>query len=215
MYRVRPSGAWRNLGREGALPANALAALTSYMRNVLHEEMGFAIDEAVASGRIKSRNGAMRNQLKSGRRPKGSGTPGTVSETFLVRSWIAIHETGGTITPKQSRYLTIPMPAALRADGTLKRRSAASWSGRYKTFVLTSKKGNKFIAYRKRDGSLVLLYHLAPEVRMKKRLDLLRAIKAHERRVVAAWSRELKSIMAGFDFYGIAFEGKKGGLAWS
>jgi hypothetical protein len=85
---------------------------------------------------------------------------------------LRIQETGGTITPKKSKYLTIPLPAALNANGTPKKKSARQWAN---TFVIKSKKGNLLIV-RKVGTSIEPLYVLKKSVYIPPRLGMERAL---------------------------------------
>lgn len=82
--------------------------------------------------------------------------------------WLRTHEFGATIRPKKALYLTIPLPAALRTNGTKLRKSARDWPN---TFVRMSKKGNLLI-FQRRGERIVPLYLLKKEVKIKPRLGL-------------------------------------------
>lgn len=73
--------------------------------------------------------------------------------------YAGIQETGGTVTPKNVQYLTIPLQAALTAAGVL-RRGAREWPD---TFVKESKAGNKII-FQKRNKTIVPLFVLKQRV---------------------------------------------------
>jgi hypothetical protein len=85
-----------------------------------------------------------------------------------------IHETGGTITAKKSKYLTIPLPAALGPNGVPKKKSAKDWDS---TFVAKSKKGN-LIIFHKEGGRTVPLYVLKTSVKIPARLGLRETLEA-------------------------------------
>ena len=85
---------------------------------------------------------------------------------------LSFHETGGTIRPKSSRFLTIPLPAALNANGTPIHRRARDWDN---TFVNTSRRGN-LIIFQKRGQDIVPLYLLKPSVSIRPRLGMAREI---------------------------------------
>lgn len=209
MYRVIPAAPWQALRENPGITARALTQLTTQMRLILFSAMQDAVVETNRTARMRSRRGAIFRQIMSGLRPRGYRQPATVSVTFMMRPWIAIHETGGTITPTSTKYMTLPMPAALRVDGRLKRRNAAGWRD-YGTFVYTSKRGNKFIVYKNRNtGRLVFLYHLVDRVVMKKRLFLRQAILNQESIVVNAWTAAMMEIFNGIDLYGVAFQGMR------
>ena len=206
MYRVVPASSW-NLTPNAGVTSRQIAELTAYMRTTLYEAMETAVDYAAARSTLKSRKGALIGGLKTGRRARGSGVPSSVSVTFLFRPWMAIHETGGTIRAKK-KYLALPLPGAMRADGAMKRRNPNGWR-QFGSFILTAKSGKKFIAYRsKTTKQLVFLYHLVDKVEMSKRLDLRGAILAQEQAVVALWSNRVMDIFSNVDIFGIAIEGR-------
>jgi hypothetical protein len=68
---------------------------------------------------------------------------GTIGTGDLIYG--RLQEAGGWVRPKKSKYLTIPLPAALNADGTPKKTSAREWEN---TFVLRSKAGNLLIVQK-------------------------------------------------------------------
>jgi len=68
----------------------------------------------------------------------------------------AVHEFGATIRPTRTKYLTIPLDAALNPDGTPIRPSARLWE---QTFVARSKNGNLLI-FQRRGRNIVPLYLL-------------------------------------------------------
>jgi hypothetical protein len=72
------------------------------------------------------------------------------------------------IRPKRAKYLTIPLPAALNANGTPKKSSARAWEN---TFVIRSKAGNLLIV-QKNGTQITPLYVLKPEVYIPPRLGL-------------------------------------------
>ena len=209
MYRVKPDRSWWLRANKG-ISRRAVARLTSQMREILYSAMQDAVIETMRTAKMRSRRGAVFNSIMSGLRPSGTIYPSTVGVTFMMRPWVAIHETGGIIQARNGPYMTIPLPSALRADGRLKRRSAAGWRD-YKTFVWTSPRTqNKFIVYKdKNSGRLVFLYILKEEIEMQKRLFLYQAIMRQEAAVVAAWYGAVMDIFNSIDLYGIAFQGIK------
>lgn len=87
---------------------------------------------------------------------------------------MSVHEEGATITPKKAKFLTIPLPAALNANGTPKKASARDWDN---TFVARSKAGN-LIIFRKEGTGIVPLYVLKTSVTIPPRLGLRKTINA-------------------------------------
>jgi hypothetical protein len=86
-----------------------------------------------------------------------------------------IQEVGGTVTPKASKYLTIPLPAALNGDGTPKLPNARAWKN---TFVATSKAGNLIIFQKVGAGKIVPLYVLKTKVVIPPRMELGATLRA-------------------------------------
>lgn len=86
---------------------------------------------------------------------------------------LSFHEYGGVITPKTSKYLTIPLPAALRGDGTPIRKKARDWDN---TFVMRSKKGNLIIFRKVLAGKIVPLYVLKKRVKIPPRLGMTKTV---------------------------------------
>lgn len=101
-------------------------------------------------------------------------TIATITGSISIPAERAIHENGGVIRPKNSKYLTIPLPAALDSNGIPKKKSARDWEN---TFVIKSKKGNLLIVQR--DGlELVYLYVLKTEVTIPARLGMRTTLDA-------------------------------------
>lgn len=103
------------------------------------------------------------------------GKVGWRAVIFSDVKYAAIHEFGGTIRARKSKYLTIPLPPMLTATGVL-RQSARSVPD---TFVFKSKRGNLFIARTDANGKLELLFLLRTEVYIPARMGL-RAMLAKE-----------------------------------
>ncbi len=95
---------------------------------------------------------------------------GEIGGVFYLKT----HEQGATIRAKKSKFLTIPLPAALNKNGTPRVKKARDWDN---TFVAKSKKGN-LIIFQKRGKKIVPLYVLKTQVRIPKRLGMERTLKA-------------------------------------
>lgn len=88
--------------------------------------------------------------------------------------YAAIHEFGGTINAKNSRYLTIPL------SDEFKGRSAREFSD-----LFTKKVGNRlFLARRTEDGKLQFCYLLRESVTMASRPYMRPALEKHKKRIV-------------------------------
>lgn len=96
----------------------------------------------------------------------------TLSGTISTAGF-AIHETGGTITAKRSKYLTIPLPAAMDGRGVPLKKRARDWD---RTFVARSKRGNLLIFRKDGKKGVTPLYILKPSVRIPARLGLEKAM---------------------------------------
>ena len=82
---------------------------------------------------------------------------------------LTVHETGATITPKTSKYLTIPLQAAMDSRGVALRSKARDWDN---TFIARSKRGNLIIFRKNTGGTITPLYVLKTSVVIPPRLRL-------------------------------------------
>jgi len=124
-------------------------------------------------GGVKSDNPYLQKRSGDGLREimksiKVGGNNLATIEGQISAGRMSIHETGGRITAKKSKYLTIPLPAAMDKRGVPLRKRARDWD---KTFVRKSKKGNLLI-FRKERNKIVPLYLLKKSVKIKPRLRL-------------------------------------------
>lgn len=102
-------------------------------------------------------------------------------------AWLAgIHEYGCTITPKNGKYLTVPLTAAAASN------KARNFVG---TFVYTSKSGNKFIAWE-RGGKLELLFWLTDSVTIPERSFLRSGFDACHEKVLDYVDKMLEAYMS-------------------
>ena len=98
---------------------------------------------------------------------------GEIVGVIPLAQHMAVHEFGEVIKAKGKGYLTVPLPAALNADGTPKKPSALLWK---KARVIKSKKGNLLIAVRE-GRRWIPLYALKEQVRIPARLALRKELK--------------------------------------
>lgn len=124
----------------------------------------------VTSGKstLQRRSGASLAAMAQSIRVSGSGSIDTVAGQISSGFW-AIHETGGTVRPTRSKYLTIPLPGALNSDGTPIRATARAWEN---TFVARSKRGNLLIFQKRGGRGIVPLYLLKESVTIPARLGM-------------------------------------------
>lgn len=107
-----------------------------------------------------------------------------------LSGYMALQETGGTMTPQSSQFLTIPLPAAMDGSGVPLRERAGDWD---RTFVNRGPSG-KLLIWRRDGDQVVPLYVLEEEVTVKPRLGLGDLIEQEglpyfERRAFATLSR--------------------------
>ncbi|MEK9736617.1 MAG: hypothetical protein VW239_04775 [Candidatus Nanopelagicales bacterium] len=125
-------------------------------------------------GDIRVRSGALRRSL--GFTVEGEGMA-TSLRVFAGTHYANIQEHGGTIRPKNKRFLTVPLPDALTPAGVLKGGARLVQRGRryetadgLPTFIFRSKRGNLLVGARAKNGAMRLLYTLKPSVTLRPRL---------------------------------------------
>jgi hypothetical protein len=123
---------------------------------------------------LATRTGALVRALQSGGKVHDAAKLADVYGEISLPGKNRIHEYGGTITPKEGEYLFIPLPAALNADGTPKRRNPRQWKS---TFIAESRAGN-LILFQRVGRKLTPLYALKKQVRVRPRLGLVSQIKS-------------------------------------
>ncbi|MBS7812353.1 phage tail protein [Roseococcus pinisoli] len=84
-------------------------------------------------------------------------------------------ENGATIVPKHSKYLAIPLPAAMDSRGVPLKPSPRSWDH---TFVAKSKAGN-LIIFRREGTQVIPLYVLKSKVYVPPRLGLRATLESN------------------------------------
>ncbi len=116
------------------------------------------------SGQLVS---TIRSSVKvSGNFSRGDGVVGQIGSPLIYAS---THEFSATITPKSKRWLTVPLPAALNANGTMKLPKARDYPN---TFIRKSRKGNLLIFQKRGRRRIVPLFVLKDKVKIPARLNL-------------------------------------------
>ena len=118
--------------------------------------------------RLAKRSGRAARSIRQSVKVTGSSLE-TLRGKIGGIGYLKTHEFGATIRAKSANYLTIPLPAALHANGTPIHRSARQWQN---TFVIKSKKGNLLIVRKVPGGKLLPLYVLKREVTIPPRLRM-------------------------------------------
>lgn len=143
------------------------------MRAAIKQALLGTVIRAYRDGSAPYRTGRSRRALLGGVRAFGTSFA-SLRGHLIGPEYIAAHEEGATIYPKRSRALAIPLPPALRPDGTPKLPGPRSWSNTQKTFIYKSKKtGQAYIAYKAASGRLTLLYALVDSVTLSKHKGFL------------------------------------------
>lgn len=124
---------------------------------------------------------------------KAEQRAGEVVGIIPLAQHMAVHEFGEVIKAKGAGWLTVPLPAALNADGTPKKPSALLWK---KARVIESRKGNLLIAVRN-GRQWVPLYALKKEVRIPERLGLRKELKKDRPRLMREVRAGIKALVAG------------------
>lgn len=113
-----------------------------------------------------------------------------VAGHMRLNFYMAVHEHGAIVRARRSQYLTIPLEAALDANGIPKKRSARDWRN---TFIAKSRAGNLIIFHRE-GRRITPLYVLKKRVRIPARLGLRKELSRQRpefRRNVLERIREL------------------------
>ena len=154
-------GAARVLSRE----------LKNYLDSVaetLRQRHSGAWPGGTTANTLSMRSGALVNSIVASVHVSGetfTTVQGTIGSDV---PYAKIQEEGGTISARNVTYLTIPLKAALNADGTPIHDRARDWPN---TFVARSKAGN-LIIFQKTLGKIVPLYVLRTSVVIPARLGL-------------------------------------------
>jgi hypothetical protein len=127
-----------------------------------------------SSDRLARRTGELVAALTDGIRVTSAESIGNISGEFQLPDYAGIQETGGVIAGRAGNYLAIPLPAALRADGTPIMARPRDWDN---TFTAMSRRGNLILFRRTGRGRVVPLYVLKRQVAVPPRLGLVDTIE--------------------------------------
>lgn len=158
--------------RAKGISGRAETRVTRRVREELRSVLTATVQLAFADG-SPIRTGRARRTMLNGVRAFGQNFR-NLRGYIIGPEYIAAHEEGATITPKNAKALAIPLEPALRPDGSPKLPGPRSWSNSLKTFIYKSKRtGNAYIAYKNSSGRLTLLYVLVDSVTLKKHSGFL------------------------------------------
>lgn len=176
--------------------------LVPQMRLALENYMIDVVTDVLSSGRTQSRTGTLAKSLLDGIKVTGSKL-NTIVGVYRGTDYAVTQEYGGKITPKRAKVLTLPLPDALRPDGTPKLKSPRSWK-RFGTFSYTSKKtGQGYLVYRKPDGSLKFLYVYVDVVNVKPTLGLRKTHNDKIYDLIDSWLEIIAYEMANVDLMSV------------
>ena len=150
------------------------------LREALRLALNESMDNAYRDGLFPSRSGSGYKRVRG--RAQAFGTNiWNLRGHINAPSYLVAHDRGADITPKRGRYLAVPIYEGVRKDGSPKLRSPRSWK-MLKSFVYRSKKtGQLYIARKKNDGKVSVLYVLVESVQLRE----------HKGWAQTAWERQL------------------------
>lgn len=160
----------KHFAKLGVEAERAMKAYLARVTKPLLARHGGAWSASGGGANLMRRTGAGANALANAfTRTRRGMIEGVISLPFHMVQ----QEFGAVITAKRS-YLSIPLPAALKPDGTPKKRSAREWRN---TFVVKGKRGGLVIC-TKRGSRIIPLYALKPRVKIKARLGLRKQMRS-------------------------------------
>lgn len=185
------------------------AFMVPRMKRAMEAYLSDVVTKTLQDMALHDRSGNMRKQLKRGVRVYGSGTVDSVRGAVVADPYVSLHEYGGKVKPKGAKALTVPLRAALRPDGTPKRRRAGSWKP-FGTYIWKSKEtGNAYIVYNRKNKSRVFLYVLIHEANFKKKLGMRRHANKLMPGLVRAFGNIMLEAMTHVDLAAIAFRSRR------
>lgn len=167
--KTSDEGLRRLFGRLPSIVESELANAQKRMANEHVESMSRRM-RGDGDGLVKTRTGFLRDRFTSETRRLG-GIGGVRTRVFVAGvKYADIQERGGTIRPRNKKFLTVPMDAIKTAGGAIKGQYAGG-AGEYrktgKTFVWRNALGGAFIAEKLDNGKgLRLLWKLVKQVRI-------------------------------------------------
>ncbi len=170
------------------ISGRAQGRIARTVREELREVLKEMVRLAYLDGSAPNRTGRARRTMLQGSRAYGT-TVNTLRGHIIGPDYIRAHEEGATIRPKRAKALTVPLPPALRPDGSPKLPGPRSWSNVLNTFIYRSRRtGQAYIAYKNTAGQLTLLYVLVDSVTLSK----------HKGFLAAKWDLSKPDVMQAF-----------------
>lgn len=137
------------------------------------------LKQNVTGSILKRRSGHLAQSIESSVYQDGEGVItariGSGVRSGFRMPYTEVHETGGVITPKKVKYLTIPLKAALSSSGVPRKNSAREWPN---TFVRRTKSGALIMFQKTGKKTLVPLYILKRSVNIPGRQYMSRTLES-------------------------------------
>ena len=160
----------KTIAKHKLLGDRVTSALIAGLNESLIRTQRYIQEEKLSGQRLAVRTGALRRSITATSPIKGpngiTGSVGPADDT--VAKYAAIQEFGGTIRPKKSKYLAIPLPAARTASGAIMGKYNVRDLRTLDLTVIRSKAGNLLLVQRAKGGgkkaSIVPLFVLKREV---------------------------------------------------
>lgn len=193
--------------REREFPKLAVAVVEKAVS--LHQAQMVRNVSAKTGGGLRRRTGALGRSMR--RTPARERSRGFEASSRVGRGapYAAIHEDGGTIRPKRSRFLTVAFGPALTAAGVPRKAAALERSGGgfrtrgrvpgasgRRTFILRSG-SQAIIAVPGAGDRVVPLYVLKRSVRIQPRLGFVRTWRQQKGKRDKAMRREAQKFIRG------------------
>jgi hypothetical protein len=177
-------------------------------KDVLYDYMTDVVSITLKNTSLQMRSGRLAKSLYAGVKVNGSRV-NEVTGIYRGIYYSRLHEYGGVLRPTNAEVLTIPMPDALRANGTPKLSSARAWK-RFGTFSYTSKKtGRGYLVYKNSAGKLVFLYMYVDKSRYKRKLGLSKTHYERLNRLLVDWGNIIVGSMKNVDLYSLFLNPRK------
>ncbi len=143
---------------------------------------------------LRVRSGRLRSSITHRVAQEGDDTVARVGTNVI---YAKIHEYGGTITPKNAQYLTIPLPVALTAAGVARYRardliSQPSLGGFKATFFR-----NHVLYGKYPSGRVVPVFVLKKSVRIPERSYMRSSLREKAREVILMVFKTIKDVVEG------------------
>lgn len=162
------------------------ATMARLMRIAIQDAFRDAVVEARQRGLLPIRTGKGYQKMLRGGRAYGTRFSNLRGHLLAPEYMVAQNE-GSTIKPRNAKKLAVPLPDALKGDGSPKLPGPRSWII-HGSFIYKSKTGKSFIARKDSQGSIVLLYILLDVVQLRKNTGFMDK----------AWATQLPALYSRF-----------------